>query len=433
MNSTADKSPGATTTAPPNATILSFLRRCFAVSHDGNIKFYTWMIFLTAVILVGVNAYVRQLSDGLVVSGMSDHVSWGIYISNFTYFVGLAAGAVMMVIPAYVYKNKAVHDVVVLGEILAIAAIIMAIAFVTVDLGHPERIWHMFPMMGVLNWPDSLLTWDVIVLSGYLLLNMYVVGYVLYCRFRGIRPKPRRYIPVVFISIFWAISIHTVTAFLYSGLGGRPFWNSAILAPRFITSAFVTGPAFLVLALHLVKRFTSFVVEEEATRTLVKIMRITVILNLFLLAAEVFTEFYTEGTHTDAAKYLYFGLHGHAELVPWIWLAIVLNVTAALGLVYTAKRPSTKILNAVCIMSLLGIWIEKGMGLIVPGFVPSAMHEMVPYTPSTVEWKVTLGIWALGLLVFTIGTKIAVAFMSGRAVATDVDQGPIPGGTNASG
>ena len=397
----------------PLVSYPRFLWGALGVSTDGDLPFYAWMTLLTALALVGVNAWAHQTVQGLALTGMSDHVSWGLYIANFTYLVGLAAGAVMMVIPAYLYKDHEMHDVVIVGEILAIAAIIMTLLFVNADLGRPDRFWHLLPGIGRFNWPISMLTWDVLVLGGYLLINAHVVGYLLYKRFLGQTPDPRWYVPFVFLSIVWAVSIHTVTAFLYSGLGGRPFWNTAILAPRFIISAFVTGPAFLVLALQLVRRFTDFHVGDGPIRTLVNIMRVTVLANLFLLGSELFTSLYTGGSHASSVRYLFFGLEGHDGLVPWIWTALALNTLSAVLLETSSRRDLARI-DLACVLALVGIWIEKGMGLIVPGFIPSTLHEIVEYSPSVVEWKVTVGIWAVGLIVFTLGLKLAVAVLSGR-------------------
>lgn len=408
MDNSASLSPRRTWSYP------RFLWRSLGVATDGNFAFYTWMTALTAVWLVGVNAFARQTADGLVLTAMTDHVSWGMYIGNFTFAVGLAAGAVMMVIPAYLYDDHDMHDVVIVGEILAVAAIVVALAFVNVDLGRIDRFWHLAPVIGRFNWPVSMLTWDVMVLGGYLAINLHVVGYLLYTRFLGERPNPRWYVPFVLLSIVWAVSIHTVTAFLYSGLGGRPFWNSAILAPRFIASAFVTGPAFIVLALQVVRRLTDFHVGDGPITTLVRVLRVTVLLNLFMVGSEVFTELYTGGTHTASARYLYFGLHGHNALVPWIWSAIAMNVTAAGLFLSSSTRTHLWRVDVACVLSLVGIWIEKGIGLIVPAFVPSTLHEIVEYLPNAVEWKVTLGIWAFGLLVFTVGLKLAVAIFTGR-------------------
>ncbi len=398
-----------------------FLLRSLMLATDGSAKFYAWMTMLTAVALVGANAWAHQVTEGMIVTNMTDHVSWGLYIANFTYMVGLAAGAVMMVIPAYVYDDHEMHDVVIIGELLAIAAIVMCLGFVVADLGRPDRFWHLLPFIGRFNWPISMLTWDVIVLNGYLLINLHICGYLIYTRFLGKKPDKRWYIPFVFLSIAWAISIHTVTAFLYNGLGGRPFWNTAILVPRFIASAFVTGPAFIILTLQIVRRVTNFHIGDGPIHTLHSILRITVLLNLFLLGAEVFTEFYTGGSHTAAAQYLFFGLHGHYELVPWIWTAITFNTLAAILILSPAAKSRLWVLDVACLLTLVGVWIEKGMGLIVPAFVPSTMHEIVPYTPSLVEWQVMAGIFALGLMVYTIALKVAIPVFTGDVT---IDNGP---------
>lgn len=385
----------------------AFLWQCARISLDGGPRFYVWMTVLTAVALVGLNAYGSQLNEGMAVTGMSDHVSWGLYIANFTFAVGLAAGAVMMVIPGYLYHDREMHDVVIIGELVAIASILMCLLFVTVDLGRPDRMWHMVPGIGKFNFPISMLSWDVLVLNGYLLLNLHVTGYLIYMRFLGRKPNSRWYVPFVLLSIAWAISIHTVTAFLYSGLGGRPFWNSAILAPRFIISAFVSGPAFIIVLLHLLRRYTSLHIPEGPINTLIAVLRITVLANLFMAASEAFTHLYSGGHESLSPQYLYFGLEGATGLVPWIWSAMALNISAAgIFLFGLSGRHRRGLLLAACCMVFCGVWIEKGMGLIIPGFVPSTLGEIVEYVPTRTEWQITAGIWAVGFGVLTIAVRI---------------------------
>lgn len=385
-----------------------FLWQAVLESVEGNWVFYVWMTMLTAVFLVGANAWSVQVRDGMQVTNMSDHVSWGLYIANFTFLVGLAAGGVMMVIPAYLYHDEEMHDLTLIGELLAIAALIMALMFVVCDLGRPDRFWHLIPGLGRFNFPVSMLTWDVIVLNGYLMLNLHICGYLLYMRFLGRKPNPRLYVPFVFLSIVWAISIHTVTAFLYCGLGSRPFWNTALLAPRFLTSAFVSGPAFIIVAILVMRRAVGGHFGNGPIRTLVNIMRITILINLLMLISEVFVEFYTGGSHTSAAHYLYFGLHGHNALVPWIWTSVAMTVAAAALLLCPKVFEHPRMLITACALAFAGIWIEKGMGMVIPGFVPSTLHEVVEYTPNLIEWKIMAGIWALGLMLYTLLLKIAM-------------------------
>jgi molybdopterin-containing oxidoreductase family membrane subunit len=375
------------------------------------------MTVLTAIMLVGANAWAEQVARGMALTGMSDHVSWGLYIANFTFGVGLAAGAVLLVIPAYLYDDHEMHGVVIVGELVAIAAISVCLLFITVDLGRPDRFWHIIPGIGRFNWPISMLTWDVIVLNGYLLLNLHITGYLVYTRYIGRRPAKRWYLPFVFVSIAWAISIHTVTAFLYSGLGGRPFWNSALLAPRFIASAFVSGPAFVIVLLQVLRRLALFEVTQGPIRTLASIMRVTVLVNVFMGASEFFTALYTGGAHSASARYLLFGAHGHHALVPWIWAAIALNLGSIFLLNVERQSGRAVHLNLACVSAFVGVWIEKGMGLVVPGFIPSTLHEVVEYLPSRTEWQIMAGIWAAGLMVLTVALKVALPLMS-RAAPT---------------
>lgn len=546
-----------------------FLRRCAAVAFDGDWRYYAWIGLLTAICIAGINAYAKQFVAGLELTGMSDQVSWGVYIANFTFLVGMAAAAVMLVIPVYVYKNEELHDLVIFGELFAVSAILMCLAFVTVDLGRPDRFWHLIPGIGVFHFPGSMLSWDVLVLNGYLVLNIYICGYLLYCRYKSRKPAKWFYIPFVFTAIFWAISIHTVTAFLYVGLGGRPFWNSSIVGPRFLASAFTAGPAFIILALQIVRWATSFspgqetesivptvipaehssrpatledlnrlarllpelvgvstedrkkclagamVIHVAAGETLLRqgdldpnaffvltgrvvvkreergrlritrrigpgeqfgevsalhgtpreataaaeqptdvlslpadslrqlmhhpkmneiihwrmterlmisdrgllllrsIVQVSMLINVFLLANEVFSVFYNTNRDEASWRYLFFGLDGHHALVPWIWSAITLNVAAMVLLMLPLTRRLIW-LNLACGLCITGIWIEKGMGLVIPGFIPSPLGEMVEYLPTFNETLVCLGIWAFGLLCFTILLRMAVPILQGE-------------------
>ena len=388
----------------------------------GGPLFYAWMSALSMLVVAGIWGYSQQARFGLSVTGMTDQVSWGMYIANFTFLVGIAAAAVMMVIPGYVYKIKYIKGGVLIGEMVAIGAILLCLMFVIVDLGRPDRMWHLLPGIGRFHFPISMLSWDVLVLNGYLLLNLHIPGYLLYQRYLGRDPEPRFYMPFVYVSVVWAISIHTITAFLYNGLAGRPFWNSAILAPRFIASAFTAGPAFIVLVLHLVRRFTDFHVEKRIIHFLRQVVLICGLINLFLLISEVFTEFYTGSSHGVSAHYLYFGLHGYNALVPWIWTSIFLNVTAILMLVSRRFEEGSVYKTSIpLIMLIFGIWIEKGMGLIIPGFIPTPLGEIFEYQPSRIETVICFGIWAMGLLVMTLLIKFATAVETGKLRAPQSD------------
>jgi molybdopterin-containing oxidoreductase family membrane subunit len=380
---------------------------------------------LALIMGIGGYCYSLQLRYGLAVTGMSDQVSWGLYISNFTFLVGMAAAAMMLVLPAYILEDVDFSRAVLMAEAVAVAALVMCLSFVVVDIGNPRGAWHLIPGVGYLNWPSSLLSWDVIVLNGYLALNLCIPFYILYNRFAGHHPAKQKYLLWMYISVMWAVSIHLVTAFLLAGLPARPFWNSALLGPRFLASAFTAGPAFLVLLLWFIRRTTEYPIADGAFSKLALITTVSAQVNLVMLFSELYYEFYWPTHHGIHARYLFFGLDGHHALVPWIRTAIVLNVLATLSLMIHPIRRNPRGLMAACATLFIAIWIEKGIGLVIPGFIPSPLGEIVEYTPTWVELGVTAGIWALGLFVLTVLVRVALPIELGE-VRSPYLEGPPP-------
>jgi molybdopterin-containing oxidoreductase family membrane subunit len=385
-------------------------------------EYWAWLLMLSIVVAYGAWQYSIQLTQGLVVTGMSDQVSWGFYIANFAFLVGIAAAAVLLVIPAYIFHRKDIKDVVLVGEGMAVAAVTMAILFVIADLGRPDRLWHMIPFIGRLNFPISLLAWDVLVLSGYLVLNLVIPFYLLFNRYRGKESNFRLYFPFVVLAMFWAISIHTVTAFLFSANPARPFWHTALLGPRFIASAFASGPALIIITLQIERKVSTYKVSQSVIGTLALIMTFAMQINLFFVGAELFTDFYNEGAHAASIHYLFLGLGGFDSLQPWIWFALTLNIIALLILMIDPLRRRTLTLNIACVLAFIGIWIEKGMGLVIPGFVPTPLGEIFEYVPTSVELSVAAAIWAFGILLFTLLAKAVIAIEQGKVRYRDSDQ-----------
>ena len=380
----------------------------------GNRLYWGWIGLLLALIAWGLLAFAGQVRGGLVVTAMRDQVSWGFYIGNFTFLVGVAAAAVVLVIPAYVYDWKPIRQLVVYGELLAVSAIVMCLLFVLVDIGRPDRWWHLLPPAGHLNFPQSILAWDVIVLNLYFLLNLTVVTHILYRAFTG-RPYVKKLVvPLVLLSIPMAVGIHTVTAFLYNGLAARPYWNSSILAPQFLASAFCSGPAILLFVLQLLRKFTRFEIPDEAIWKIAELMAYAMFLNLFLHGAEAFKEYYSGTQHLLYTRYWYQGLGGHTTLVPYAWSALTLNVAAFALFIVPSLRRNPVTLNIGCLATYAGCYIEKGMGLIIPGLTPDALGEIYEYAPTLTELRVAAGIFSFGFLVFTLMLKVAVPISLGE-------------------
>ncbi|MDG1805367.1 sulfate reduction electron transfer complex DsrMKJOP subunit DsrP [Flavicella sp.] len=383
------------------------------ITH-GTKKYHLWMAFLTAVMLAGMYCYSIQLEEGLQVTGMTNRVSWGLYISNFTFLVGVAAAAVMLVMPTYVLHDVDFKRAVLIGEGLAVAALIMCLAFVVADMGGPSVLWHMIPGIGVFNFPNSMLTWDVLVLNGYLFINITIPFYILFRHYQGKEALSKVYVPGAILSVFWAVGIHLVTAFLYQGLQARPFWNNALLGPRFLASAFAAGPALIILVLAMIRSHTEFKIEDKTIKKIALVVVVAAQINLIMLVSELFKEFYAPTHHSESAYYLFFGLDGKNALLPWIWTSIPMNILATITLTFHKFRNNFTILYICCFMLFVAIWIEKGFGLIVPGFIPGPYGKIAEYTPTGIEIGVTLGIWALGAFVFTILARTAVEIETGK-------------------
>ncbi len=399
-----------------------FYKKTLILVSRGSKIYYSWCLFLIAIIIIGFLFYLKQHENGLIETNLTDQVSWGLYIANFTYLVGTAAAAVLLVIPAYIYQFKPIKEIVVLGELFAASSVIMAILFVMVDLGRLDRFWHMLPFIGKMNFPKSLLAWDVLVLNGYLFLNLFIPIYLLVKFYYRKEPNWKFILPFILLSIPWAVGIHTVTAFVYNGLPARPFWNASILAPRFLASAFCSGPAIIIIIFQVIRKISSINIEDRALFKIAELIAYAMFLNLFLMSAELFKEYYSNTVHIASFKYLFEGLHEHNELVPWIWSAMAMNVTAFFLFLIPQTRKRLSTLNIGCLLIIIGVWIEKGPGFVIPGFVPDPLGEIHEYIPNLLELMVSFGIWALGLFIFTLLMKVAIPIETGEFTITEYEK-----------
>lgn len=381
----------------------------------GSSAYYAWIIFLLVCIAMGLVAYTSQFSNGLIVTSMRDSVSWGFYIGNFTFLVGVAASAVMLVIPAYIYNWKPIKEVVIFGELLAIAAIVMCLLFVLVDMGHPERLWHMIPALGKPNFPASLMAWDALVLNMYLVINLTVVIYLLWSAYKGKKYSHKIVIPLVIFSIPLAVGIHTVTAFLYSGMASRPYWNASILAPRFLASALCSGPAVLLILFQVLRRITPFEIKDDAIHKIAELMAYAMGFNLFLFGAEVFKEYYSNTHHLVHYEYLFVGLDGNASPIAiYGWLSLIFSIVAFLLFLIPATRRNFITMNLGAFMIYISVYVEKGIALIIPGYTPDSLGQIYSYTPSLTEILVAAGIFGTGFLLFTLFVRLAIFLLFER-------------------
>src|SRR5512147_874885 len=298
-------------------------------AFEGGKSYWGWLCFLGALALVGVYFYLQQFQYGLGITGLHRDVSWGLYIGQFTFLVGVAASAVMLVIPYYLHDFKKFGKIVILGEFLAISAVTMCVLFIFVDMGQPMRIMNV-----VLHpTPNSVMFWDSVVLIGYLCINL-LVGWVTLSSDRKGTPPPKWIKPWIYLSIPWAVSIHTVTAFLYAGLPARHFWLSAVMAARFLASAFAGGPALLIILSLIVRKVSKFDPGKEPIQAVGRIVAYAMFANVFLLGLEFFTAFYSGiPGHQHPFHFLYEGAKGidgvfHGELAKLMWTSSIFAIVS---------------------------------------------------------------------------------------------------------
>ena len=361
-------------------------------------RFKAWLAALLLLIGIGGFCYFTQLGTGLGVTGMSRDVSWGLYIGQFTFFVGVAASAVMVVLPYYLHDIKVFGRITVIGEFLAVTAVIMCILFILVDLGMPTRLLNMLLYPS----PGSVLFWDMVVLNGYFLLNLLTGWQVLQAEYTGIKP-PSWVKPLIYIAIPWAFSIHTVTAFIYAGLPGRDFWLTALTAPKFLASAFATGPALLILISLTLRRFAGFDAGQEAIRRLSIIVTYAMSITVFMILAEFFTAFYSQvPSHMYALKYFFVGLYGGNGFIVISWVFAILCLTALILLLNPSTRQDEKWLTIACISTFVALAIEKGIQFTIGGFITNPFGRVTEYWPTAIELGIVLGIWALGAFLLSL-------------------------------
>ena len=377
-------------------------------SLKGDHIYWAWVAFLLVMIGIGFIAYMRQWDLGLGITGMGRDISWGLYIANFTFLVGVAASGVMVVLPYYLHNFKVFARITIFGEFLAVAAVTMAMLFIFVDLGQPARVFNiiLYPS------PHSVLFWDMIVLSLYLILNIIIGWRTLEAEHQEEAP-PIWLKPLVFISIPLAFSIHTVTAFIFSGLGARPFWLTALLAPRFLASAFASGPAILIIMCIIMRRFAKFDIGQEATQKIALIITYALSIHIFFFLVEIFTVFYGGiPEHVHHFEYL-LARGGQSILTISAWISLVLIWIAFLLMINPQTRKTEGTLIYALLAVIIAVWIEKGLSFIVPGFIPSPLGEIARYSPTLAEIFITIGVWSVGILFLTVLYKVTVSIKKG--------------------
>jgi Ni/Fe-hydrogenase subunit HybB-like protein len=358
------------------------------------------------VIATGFISWLREvhLGSGLM-TGLSRDVTWGLHVGQLTFFVGVAASAVMVTLPYYLHDFKAFGKVAILGEFLAVSAVLISMLSVFAIMGQPTRIWNVL----LYATPNSIIFWDLVVLSTYLTLNILCGWTVLGAERKGV-PPPAWIKPFLFFAIIWAPLIHMVTAFIFAGLPGRHHWLTSLQAAHFLATAFAAGPALLIILSMIVKKAGRFDPGSIAIQTLAKIATYALIIHIFFIGLEFFTAFYSGiPGNMRTLEYLYTGLEGHTELVPVMWTSSILALTGLVLLLTPAARKNDKALFLAALAVFISIWLDKGFCFVVSGFIPNPFERVTGYWPTLNEFFVAAGCWGVGFLTLTILYKIVIS------------------------
>jgi Ni/Fe-hydrogenase subunit HybB-like protein len=296
-------------------------------------------------------------------------MSWGIMIGQFTFLVGVAASAVMVVLSYYLHNYKIFGKITFLGECLAVASVTMCLAIMVVNLGQPTRAFNALLHLR----PNSILFWDMVMLNGCLFLNIAIGCTVLVAERKG-TPPPNWAKPLIYTSIFWALSILAIHAFLSAGSLGFGFRLAGIMVPprpfKFLASALTSGPALLILFCMFLRKCTKFDAGWEAIQKLAKIVTYAMIISVVCAMWEMLA--WSRIRIPDHLRHITSTFSGghHGTLVPWLWLSIILAFVAAGLLIHPKARNNGTVLAIACSAAFMSVWLEKGGILLLTGYTP---------------------------------------------------------------
>ncbi len=373
-----------------------------------------WIGALGLVTLWALASWIYELTQGLIVTGMRDEVSWGLYITSFAFFVGLSAGGLIMASAAEVFGVKSLRPLARLGVLSAAACVLVAAMELIPDLGRPERVWELFRYP---NWTSPMI-WDVIIVTLYLVFA--IVDLTLMTR-RGRDPSRRaRSLRIMaYIGLPAAVLLHSITAWIFGTQFSRPFWNTALMAPLFVTSAILSGTALVALVALAAQRFGGLSLPQETGSTLRKLIATTLAVDLFLVAADFITIMW--GNEPRDRAVLNMILPG-GSLQVLFWLEWVVGGLIPFLLIVAPRERRTWHLGVASALVLVGVyafrvelviggllkpilWFPPGVSLGSTDIGSSSFQLTGSYHPTWVEYSIVAGLIAFLALLLTVGYR----------------------------
>jgi len=367
--------------------------------------------------VLGAGAWVYQVINGLAVTAMTNIVSWGLYITAFMFLVGLSAGGLIVSSSASVFNIKPFKAVAKPAVLLSTVCIILAALFIFVDLGQPARVLNLLISPRF----NSPLIWDVVVIGVYLVISL---AYLYYLQKPDLSEKTRYIFSAVALPV--AVLVHSVTAWIFGLQIARPIWHSALMAPLFVASALDSGLALLLVVLVILEGRGTLKLEEGLLSTLAGLLAVLVAVDVFFVFSEVLTALYP----AEAKLMSYFDLLLSGSLAPFFWGEVILAVIPFLLLLSRRRRENKRLVVLASLLVVVGVFfkrvwlvfsayllplINSAPGVTLGKYPVELAHQNFgsvqvwatagSYTPTGVELLITIGLLALGVLLYAAGAR----------------------------
>lgn len=374
-----------------------------------------WLALLGILVFWGLAAWIYQLTQGLIATGMRDVVSWGLYIFTFAFFVGLSAGGLIVASGAEVFGVRSLKPLSRLGVMTAAACVLVAAMTIIPDLGNPQRVWELFRYP---NWSSPLI-WDVLIILVYF---VFAVTDLAVMTRGGTEPslRARGLRALAYVGLPAAVLLHSITAWIFGLQISRPWWNTSLMAPLFVTSAILSGTALVTLVALAAQRFDRFELQPQTRNALCGLMAVAVAVDLFLVGSDYITILWGNVPRERAALDVI--LPGGS----WQWLFwlewVVGGLVPFVLLVVPRYRRRPLLVAAASLLVMVGVYAFR-IELVVGGMLRPLLH-LAPgnaigsytvgvasfqfdgiYHPTWVEYGIVTGLFAFLALLISLGYR----------------------------
>lgn len=363
--------------------------------------------------VMGLALWFVQLDGGMVQTGMRNLDSWGLYITMFMFLVGLSAGGLIISSAPRVLGVEGFGGISKVAVWTSICCTVLAIGFVVVDLGQPMRLWELFAYSNL----GSPLMWDIVVLGTYLILSVVYLWATL--RFEGGKGSATSLRAISAVALVCAVLVHSVTAWIFGLQQGREMWNTALLAPWFVSSALVCGVALVLVVVIALRRAGYLELDQSFVVKMAKLLGVFVCVDLYFFGCDLLTEGFPGGHGAEIVSMLTAG-----PLAPFFWVEVVGCILCAV-VCFTPRLRTSPLVVVASLLAIAGIFCKR-VQLLVGGFqIPNldyagpvtqytvtgwesgmaGAYQGMVYWPTPLEFGVALGVLGLGALLLLVGLK----------------------------